>query len=202
MMIHRLIACHDCDLVQRIPEAFDTGVARCTRCGAVLREKKGYGIDYTLALTLAGLVLFFLVNTFPFLAFKVESQVRQTVLLTGILELYAHGMGPLAVLVLINTVAAPLIQLVCLLCILASLKFGYAPWPLPGMFRLVHRLQPWSMLDVFMLGILVSMVKLAKMAEIVPGVALYSFLAFIFVQAAIFAALDPHQIWEKWEVLR
>ena len=70
---------------------------------------------------------------------------------------------------------------------------------MPRVLRFVRHLQPWNMMEVFMLGILVSVVKLAKMAKIIPGVALFSFLALIFVMAAMSASLDSHLIWEKWE---
>jgi paraquat-inducible protein A len=194
-----LVACHDCDLIQRLPHIADAGAAQCIRCGAVLHHKKRNSIERTLALTMAGLVLFGLANSFPFLAFKLEAQVRQTTLLTGIQELHAGGMPELAVIVLMTTVLVPLAQMMCMLYILLPLKLNIIPAGLPRVFRFVHKLQPWSMMEVFMLGILVSVVKLAKMATIVPGVALYSFLALIFVLAAMTASLDTHLIWEKWE---
>ncbi len=197
-----LIACHDCDLIQRLPHMIDAGTAHCIRCNAVLHQKKRDSIERTLALTVAGLILFALANSFPFLAFKLEAQVRQTTLLTGIKELYAQGMPELSAIVLLTTVLVPLGQMLCMLYVLLPLKFKIIPVGLPRVFRFVRHLQPWSMMEVFMLGILVSVVKLAKMAKIVPGVALFSFLALIFVLAAMTAALDPHLIWEKWEEKR
>ncbi len=196
------IACHDCDLIQRLPHMTDAGTVQCVRCGAVLHQKKRNSIERTLALTVAGLILFGLANSFPFLAFKLEAQVRQTTLLTGIRELSAQGMPELAVIVMLTTVLVPLGQMLCMLYVLLPLKFNVIPLGLPRVFRWVRHLQPWSMMEVFMLGILVSVVKLAKMAKIVPGVALYSFLALIFVLAAMIASLDSHLIWEKWEEKR
>ena len=67
------------------------------------------------------------------------------------------------------------------------------------LFRLLNRVQPWSMMEVFMLGILVSVVKLAKMASVVPGVSVYAFAALIFALAAAMSSLDPHQVWETAE---
>jgi len=197
-----LIACHDCDMIQRLPHISEAGTVQCVRCGAVLHQKKRNSIERTLALTMAGLVLFGLANMFPFLAFKLEAQVRQTTLLTGIRELYAQGMPELSLVVLLTTVLVPLTQMLCMLYILLPLKFKRIPMGLPRIFRFVRKLQPWSMVEVFMLGILVSVVKLAKMAKIVPGVSLYSFLALIFVLAAMTASLDSHLIWEKWEEKR
>lgn len=194
-----LIACHDCDLIQRLPHISDVGTVKCVRCGAVLHQKKRNSIERTLALTLAGVVLFILANSFPFLAFKLEAQVRQTTLLTGIQELHAGGMTILAVIVLLTTVLVPFAQMVCMLYILVPLKLNLIPRGLPRVLRFIRHLQPWSMMEVFMLGILVSVVKLAKMAKIVPGIALYSFLVLIFVLAAMTASLDTHLIWEKWD---
>jgi len=197
--MHSLMACHDCDLIQRLPHLSEPGTVQCVRCGAVLHQKKRNSIERTLSWTLAGLVLFGIANSFPFLAFKLEAQVRQTTLLTGIEELYAQGMPELSLIVLLTTILVPLGQMLCMLYILLPLKFNLIPRGLPRVFRLVRHLAPWSMMEVFMLGILVSVVKLAKMAKIVPGVALFSFLALIFVMAAMTASLDSHLIWEKWE---
>jgi len=197
-----LIACHDCDLIQRLPHISEAGTIQCIRCGAVLHQKIRNSIERTLSLTLAGLVLFGLANAFPFLAFKIGAQVRQTTLLTGIQELYAQGMPELSVIVLLTTVLVPFAQMLCMLYILLPLKFRQIPKGLPQVFRFIRHLQPWNMMEVFMLGILVSVVKLAKMAKIIPGVALYSFLALIFVLAAMTASLDSHLIWEKWDEKR
>lgn len=197
-----LTACHDCDLIQRLPQMTEPGKVQCVRCGAVLHQKKRNSIERTLSLTLAGLVFFALANSFPFLAFKLEAQVRETTLLTGIEELYTQGMPELSIIVLLTTVLVPLAQMACMLYILLPLRFKRVPIGLPAVFRFVRHLEPWSMMEVFMVGILVSVVKLSKMAKIVPGVALFSFLALIFVLAAMTASLDSHLIWEKWDTRR
>lgn len=194
-----LIACHECDLIQRLPLLSGAGTVRCIRCGAVLYQKRHNSIDRTLALAIAGLILFFLANSFPFLSFKLEAQIRETTLITGVRELYAQGLAEIAILVLITTVLVPLIQMIGMIYVLLPLKMGFMLWKVPPVFRFVRGLQPWSMMEVFMLGILVSIVKLAKMAKIVPGIALFSFLGLIFVLAAMMVSLDPHLIWEKWE---
>jgi len=194
-----LIACHECDLIHRVRTLPPGGKAVCTRCGAVLYQNKRDSIERTLAFVLAGLILFILANSFPFLAMRVGSQIRQTTLITGIQELYSQQMQTIAGLVLFTTILAPLAQMLCLLYILLPLRLGRVPRRLPEIFRFVQKLQPWSMMEVFMVGILVAMVKLAKMAQIIPGIALFSFLALIFVLAAMAVSLDTHQVWHKWE---
>ena len=193
------IACHDCDLIHRINPLPAKGTANCIRCGAVLYKHKPDSLDRTLAFAIAGLILFILANSFPFLGLRIGAQIRETTLITGIYELYVQGMQVVAILVLVTTVLVPFTQMMCLFYILLPLKFGRLPKRLPRVFRFLQSIQPWSMMEVFMVGILVSVVKLAGMAKIIPGISLYSFLALIFVLAAMTVSVDNHLIWQKWE---
>jgi paraquat-inducible protein A len=198
MAAGHLIACHECDLLHRVTSVPPGSVARCCRCGCVLSRPKRDSLERTLALTVSGLVLFALSNVFPFLSFKLQGLVQQTLLVTGIRQLHEQGMTGLAVLVAFTTLIAPGIQLVGLLYILVPLRHNRVSPGLFQVFRLFRSLQPWGMMEVFMLGILVSIVKLAKMAQIVPGIAAFSFMALIFVLAAAMASLDPHEVWDRW----
>ncbi len=200
--MNSLIACHECDLVHRIQPLAEGAIARCSRCGASLYRHKRNSLERTLALTITGMVLFVLANSFPFLSMKIEAQVQESTLLTGIKELYAQGMWEIALLVLLTTIVVPFVQLTGMLYVLLPIKFNRRPWMLAPIFRLVQRIQPWSMMEVFMLGILVSIVKLAGMASMIPGTSLFAFLALIFVLAASAASLDPHLVWERVEVKR
>jgi paraquat-inducible protein A len=197
-----LIACHECDLIHRVKPLPKKGIANCTRCGSVLYRHKPNSIDRTLALSMAGLVLFVLANSFPFLALKMESQVHQTTLITGIQVLYTQGMQGLAVVVLLTTILAPLAQLLGMFYLLLPLRHNRIPPQFAPIFRFVRGVQPWSMMEVFMVGILVSVVKLAKMAQIVPGIAIFSFFALIVVLTAATVSLDPHEVWHRWQKLR
>jgi len=193
------IACHDCDLIHRIKPLPAKGTANCIRCGAVLYKHKPDSLDRTLAFAIAGLILFILANSFPFLGLRIGAQIRETTLITGIYELYVQGMQVIAILVLVTTVLVPFTQMMCLFYILLPIKFGRLPKRLPRVFRFLQSIQPWGMMEVFMVGILVSVVKLAKMAKIIPGISLYSFLALIFVLSAMTVSLDAHLIWQKWD---
>jgi len=196
------IACHECDLIHRIKSLPPKGTANCIRCGAVLYQHKPNSLDRTLAFAMAGFILFILANSFPFLGLRIGAQIRETTLITGIYELYVQGMQVIAILVLLTTVLVPFIQMMCLFYILLPLKFDRMPKRLPRVLRFLHSIQPWSMMEVFMIGILVSVVKLAKMAKIIPGISLYSFLALIFVLSAMTVSLDAHLIWQKWDEYR
>ena len=191
------IACHECDLLHQRRSLPPGGTARCTRCGAVLYRRKRNSLNRVLALTVAGLILFIVANAYPFLTFRLEAQIQETTLISGVLELYSQGMWIVAVVVFVTSILMPLLELVGMMYILLPLKFNLRPWKLPIFFRLIRRFKPWGMMEVFMLGILVSFVKLAKMASLIPGIALYAFLILIFVLAASAASLDPHIVWSR-----
>ena len=192
-----MIACHECDLLHRIQPLPDETAAKCVRCGAVLYREKKDSLDRTLSLTIAGAVLFIVANTFPFLAMKKGGLVQQTTLITGIKQLHVQGMESLALLVLLTSILVPLAQLACMLYVLVPLKLNRVPRNLALVYRFIRSLQPWAMMEVFMLGILVSYVKLGKMATIVPGLAVYSFVVLIFVLAGAAASLDPRIVWDR-----
>lgn len=198
----RLVACHDCDLLVRLPALAPGATARCPRCGGVLRRSRPRGIERTLALSLAAAVLFAVAQSFPFLAFEMKGQITRTTLATGVIDLYRQGLPEVAALVLVTSVLAPLLQIGLLLYVLLPVHLGRVPWRMASSFRLLRRVQPWSMMEVFLVGILVAITKLAGMAEVVPGLALWAFALLIVVLAGAMASLDPEQVWERLEVSR
>ena len=191
-----VVACHDCDLLNQLPEGAKATVM-CARCGAVLSRYRPDSIDRALALTLGALFLFIIAVSFPFLAMKSGGFVQETTLLTGIRELWNQKLYGLATLVLLTCVLVPLAQMAALLYILVPLK---ANRPVPHairVFRLLQHVAPWGMLEIFMLGILVALVKLGKMATIVPGLSVFAFGLLVLVMAAAVTALDPPLLWER-----
>ena len=192
-----LVACPDCDLLNRLagPAA---ATLLCARCGAVLRRHRPDSIDRTLALVVAALLLFALANAFPFLAMQTGGLVQETTLLSGVHELWRQDLRLLAALVFCTCVLVPAAQLIGLGAILLPLRLGRRPPPgAARILRLVQAAAPWGMMEVFMLGILVALVKLGHMATIVPGVSVFSFAALIVVMAAALSTLDPALIWAR-----
>ncbi len=178
------------------------GRARCPRCGSVLYRRVPDSLDRTLALALGGLLLFIAANAFPFLELKMQGNVTHTTLSTGVRSLFEQGSPIVASLVLLTTIVAPLLQIAALIFVLGPVRLGFR---LPGqtpVFRLLRRVQPWSMMEVFILGILVSLVKLIGMAQIVPGIALWSFVLLIPVLAAASSSLDTEWVWRRVGLVR
>lgn len=194
--IHQ-IACHECDLVHDIPPVPPRASACCVRCGAELFRAKADSIDRTLAWTISGLILYVVAVTFPFLAMKSGSIIQETGLLSGIQQLFAQGLVSLAILVALTCVLIPLMQMLGLLYIFVPMKLNLrAKFAIP-VFRAFQHVKPWSMMEIYMLGILIAMVKLGKMATIVPGLAVFAFGLLIFVLNFAITAVDSHMVWER-----
>jgi paraquat-inducible protein A len=170
------------------------------RCGGVLHRSRPDSLNRTLALTIAGIVLFIVANSFPFLSLEMQGQETRTTLITGAVDLYQAGDWPIAAVVLFTSILAPGLQLALLLAVLIPLTLNRMPRWLPTLFRWVRTLVPWGMTDVFMVGILVAVVKLADMASVVPGASLFALVVLIFVLAAAQAALDPDLVWSRVSV--
>jgi paraquat-inducible protein A len=192
-----MIACHECGTVQRMQALPEGAAARCSRCGATLYRHRQDSIEHTLLYVVAALILFVIANTFPFLTFELEGRGQTSTLLSGVASLYQQGMWPLALLVLLTATLVPLAWLLSALYVLLPLHFGRVPWRVAHVFRLIERLRPWAMMEVYLLGVIVAYVKLSAFATLELGVALLAFVGLILVMIAAEAALEPHEIWRR-----
>lgn len=196
------LACHECDMLNTVPALAPGQVARCARCNATLYRNVAGCIEKTLALALASLILFAVANAFPFLGFGKPGFMRTTSLISGVMDLHSQGMSLLALIVFTTTIFIPLLQIVGLIYVLLPLHQGYLPYRLNEAFRFLLHMRPWGMVEIFMVGILVAFVKLAGMAEIVPGVSLWAFGVLMLTLTWASASLEPQVIWHRAERLR
>jgi paraquat-inducible protein A len=197
-----LLACHECDLLQRETPLPGGGVAHCGRCGAELYRNRTASVDRSLALTAGALLLFVIANSFPILGLALQGQVIDTTLYGAVRRLWDEGNESVAVLVFITTIAMPALELLALAYLLLPVRVGRVPPGFALVFRTLQAVKPWGMVEVFMLGVLVSLVKLAHLAGVVPGIALWSFAALMLVMAALASVFDPRALWQSAEAAR
>ncbi|OWT75531.1 MULTISPECIES: paraquat-inducible protein A [unclassified Achromobacter] len=195
-----LIACHDCDLLQRETALPPGGTARCRRCGAELYRSRHASIDRTLAWALAATVFLFVANTFPILGLKVGGTIVQTTLSGAGVLLYRDGMWPVSALVLTTTILMPALQILAILYLLVPLKLKLAPPRRHLAYRVLQLARPWSMTEVLLVGILVALVKLVHIASVVPAVGLWAFGAAMISLAAMAASFDPRTVWRHQDI--
>lgn len=192
-----LIACHSCDGAHRIVPIPVGGRALCRRCGALLYRNLPRSLDHAAALYLSAFGLFLLANTFPFVALKYGDRVEQSLLISGGFALERAGMGEIGLLVVLTSVVFPFLTIGGMLYLLLSVRLGVRPPRMTEVWNLVRVLNPWSLIGVFMLGLLVSIVKLQDLATIVPGIAFYAFIGLLVVSAAAAASFDPAVLWPR-----
>jgi paraquat-inducible protein A len=192
-----IIACRECDCLQREVTPPLHGAAQCVRCGAELFRNKPRSIEHTIAFLLAAAIFFIIANAFPLLSLDAQG-VRTTTTLYGTSHaLFIHGDPALAVLAFITTVLFPGVEIASMLYLLLNVKSGHMPRLIAPVFRLVEAIKPWGMISVFMLGALVSLVKLHNIATVEPGLALYSLGALILMLTASEAAFEPREMWAR-----
>ncbi|HZM00568.1 MAG TPA: paraquat-inducible protein A [Planctomycetota bacterium] len=199
MSAAELIACHDCDLLHRRVPLPERGRASCMRCGATLYRSAKGGFDRPLAFALASLVLLVLANAFPFMTFEMSGLLEINHLASGVVELWDQGYWELAGLVLLATVLAPAIRLATLVYVCGSLQLGLRPPGLKQALKLADRLHEWAMLDVFLLGAIVAVIKLSDLADVHLDEGLWAFAGLIITLSMANAAFDPHHAWDTLE---
>jgi paraquat-inducible protein A len=199
---NELLACDECDLLQRETSLPPGGTARCRRCGAQLYRSHPHGLNRSLAYVLGALVLFVIANAYPVVGLEVRGELVQTTLFGAVRGIYADGMWPIAVLVLTTTIIAPLAEMVAMAYLLAPLHLGRVARGYALVFRALHLARPWGMVEVLMLGVLVALAKLAHIAAVVPGIAMWSLGGEMLLLAAAAAAFDSRAWWAKASAAR
>ncbi len=201
-----ITTCHDCGLLQKISHLPEDGTVTCSRCDATLRKieriKHADNIEHLLALVITALVIFIIANSFPVIDLQVAGHEVETSLYGIIHYLLTRSDYFLGGLVFLTALGAPLIQLTGLLYILLPLNSNVIPPFAAQVYRVVRLITEWSMLEVLMLGLIVSLVKLSAMGTLIPSVALFAFLALIFFIAAILNNINSEIIWSKISTIK
>lgn len=193
-----LVACPGCDLLHHRRTLQHGQVARCDRCSDIVQTCKPFTVDRTLAACLAGIV-FLVVSLFtPFLALSragIESNIS---VLDAVAALWDSQMRWLGLLTLALIVLLPLIRLILLVWVLGRIRLGRKVRRSMRLgFRLALQLEPWAMADIFMVGVLVSLVKISTLANLTMGLAFWSLLMLVGVSMLINVMLCKDTVWKR-----
>lgn len=198
-LVENIVACPDCDLLQRIPALPPGGKALCPRCGHTMASSKPDSLDRTLALAVAAAIVLIIANVSPLMDLSVAGRQASTTILGGTLEMWLRGQAITAVLVAFCVVVAPTAYIVFMLTVLLAVRQPPAPLWVGSLFRISEFSQPWAMVEVMMLGILVALIKIAALATVIPGIGMFAIGALIALIAAMTVSLDPHEVWKRVE---
>jgi len=193
------IACPDCDLLQNLPELPPGGKARCPRCSNTLATQPTDSLDRALALTLTAAIVFVIANTSPLMGLSAVGREASTTIVGGAYQMWVQGQQVTAVIVAFCAVIAPASYILFMLTVLVAVRRPPAPRGVGEMLRWAHSVQPWSMNEVMLLGILVALIKIADLATVEPGIGLYAVGGLIVLFAAIMVTFHPREVWKRVE---
>jgi len=191
-----LVACEECDAVYSRRALSGGDVARCTRCGAVLGRGRWLSVDGQLALAVAALIVFAMGNVADIVTLDLRGVHAAVTLHESITATWTAGEHVVALLTAATAFAFPLTVILLRLYVLAPLAAGRRARGFVPAVRALRWVTRWSMVEVFMFGTLVAIVKSAGLATVLPGVGIYSYAALTLLLAAIQSS-GLHSLWQR-----
>lgn len=193
-----LIACEHCGNIFRRHELQRGETATCARCGTTLWKYSGISLSGWLALCLTAMIVFVVANAYPVMSMSVQGMSRDASLLDAVIMTWNQGYVLTAMMTGLAGFGVPLASLALLLWVLFPLSMGREPLGFRPIMRLFGALRPWGMVPVFLLGVLVSVVKLAGMASVSPQPGLFAF-GILTILMTMLSRLSPHALWRYAE---
>ena len=194
-----LLGCECCGLVSEVARpAHPAGAPRCPRCGFALHARKPQSLQRTSACLLAAAVLYLPANTLPIMATASAIAGREShTILGGIIELWHTGSWDLALIVFIASIAVPILKIgaLTLLALTARRQSRWRQVERAKLYRVLETVGHWSMLDVFVVVLLVGMVRFGAFASVEPGPGLLAFGGVVVLTMLASASFDPRLIW-------
>ena len=192
----KIVACQTCGLVQRVPPLRPGLVAKCVRCHFKLERRVPNSRARTVAFALGALVLYFPSNFYPLVTAEYMGQHSETTIFDGISSLFAKGQYFIATLVFCTSILTPALKILGLLFLAATLHWRRFPKARTWIYRLIRWVDPWNMLEVYLLSILVSMAEMGEIATVHPGPGVFSFAAVVVLTILATLSFDSRLIWD------
>ena len=192
-----LLACPTCDMLYAEIPVPEGGRLRCRRCRTVLMTNRAGAVDRTLAAAFASLILLVAALFFPFLELSIAGVTRAASLLDAALAFADTRIAPLSIATTLLIIVLPMIRALALAYTLLPLRLGGRPAEgAARAFRLAARLRPWAMAEVFIIGVIVALVKIAGLASVTLGPAFWAMTALVLLVVIEAVSLDEWSIWQ------
>ncbi len=195
-----LIACHFCHSLVKMPrQRQENTELHCPVCNSVLHSRIPYSLTKTSALLLASLFLYVPANILPIMTVIFQGAGQPDTIMQGVLHLLEGGMWPLALIVFVASIVVPVLKLVVLSGLLISIRFQsqWNPVERTRLYRIMEFIGRWSMVDIFVIAILVALVQFGNTASIFPGLGALSFAAVVVLTMFAAHTFDPRLIWDN-----
>lgn len=195
-----LLSCHDCHLLCEAPAGGHDHLA-CPRCGASLHTRKPNSVARTWALVMAAAIFYIPANLLPMTITSSIAGIQADTIMSGVIYFIRSGSWEIAAVIFIASVFVPLFKLLILVVLLLSvqLRWAWRPKDRTALYRLTEAVGRWSMLDIFVVTILVALVKLGAVASIEAGPAAVYFALVVIITMIAAESFDPRLIWDALE---
>ena len=193
----KTIICRHCDMVSQLPEIPIGYVAKCPRCERVIYKNSNCNPANILALCLTALILIVPAFYFPLISIHLLGITESANLLQGALMMIDNA-PVVAFVVLFCAVIAPTLLISCITLSSACLTFNYHPTYLPKILKITYILKHWSMLEVYMVSLMVAIFKLMNYADLYVDVGLYFFIALLLLNLTIISNYSNHTYWSRY----
>ncbi|QOT79412.1 paraquat-inducible protein A [Cupriavidus basilensis] len=192
-----LLSCHACDRLS--PMTLEAGP--CPRCGALLHRRKPASASRTWAFLLAAYLLYIPANLLPVMVTQSILGTQRDTIMSGVIYLWLSGSHVLALLVLIASIVVPLLKMMILTLLLISVR-RRSTWRIreqTRLYALVEVIGRWSMLDIFVVALLASLVQVGALATITPGGGALAFASDVVLTMLASLSFDPRLLWDAFD---
>lgn len=185
-----LALCHVCGIASPV------SAGRCPRCGGALHLRLRDSVQRTWALTIAALVLYLPANLLPVLRMESFYGDQQNTIMGGVIQFWRDADYPVAIIIFVASVMIPVLKIISIVALCLASRSGQRPRAMTRLYRVTEFVGRWSMVDVFVVAILVAVVQLGSTISIHPGAGALSFAAVVVLTMFAAMSFDPRLIWD------
>jgi paraquat-inducible protein A len=185
-----LALCETCRLVSPVRRAY------CPRCYTRLHLRFPHSLQRTWALTIAATILYFPANLLPILKIESVAGEQSNTIISGVIQFWQQGDYPVAIIIFTASVMIPVLKILAIIALCLATRAGRWPLALTRLYRVTEFIGRWSMVDVFVVAILVAVVQLGSTISIHPGTAALSFAGVVILTMLAATSFDPRLIWD------
>jgi paraquat-inducible protein A len=192
-----LIGCHSCSLVCRLPAVEDADLL-CPRCTAPMHRRKPDSLIRTWAFVLTAALLYVPANTLPMMQTTTVLGTRSDTIMSGVLVLWQSGSWDLAIIVFVASVLVPVLKIVVLMVLLVSVhrRWNWGQLERARLYRFIEGIGRWSMLDIFVVALLIALVRFQGLSQVNAGAGAVAFAAVAILTMLASRSFDPRFIWD------
>ena len=196
-----LVSCHDCHLLSRMPKIAAHQAALCPRCGGELHQRKPNSIMRTWALVITAMVFYVPANVLPMTLTSALGSTQADTIMSGVIYFMHHGSWEIALVIFTASIFVPFMKFIILIYLLISVQFKSTKRPSDRtrLYRMTEAVGRWSMVDIYVVTILIALVKLGVLANIEAGPAAIYFASVVVITMIAAESFDPRLIWDALE---